>query len=117
MISFGRGAADVTTTLASPRYSLMNVAMASITPGVSARRPFSERTLKKFLVNGETGLFFWASAAVNRASSPFARSFAEIVGLLMNDLRDGVEEMAEEMAVRSWSSLLSSAGDLASAAL
>ena len=52
----GRGAAEVMVTVSSPLCADTSSLKPSITPSVSTRRPFSERTTKRFFVMSETSL-------------------------------------------------------------
>ena len=87
-----------------------------MTPSVSPRRPFSDITMKRFLVMSERGVFFAPvpSAAAKRPRKPAARSFAEIVGFVTNPARSGVFLIVVEIVLSSPATFVSVCGDCAS---
>src|SRR5258706_2843815 len=103
-------------TSSSPLYLLTSSWKDSMTPFVSPRRPFSDITLKRFLVMSESGVFFVPvpSAAEKRPRKPAARSFAEIVGFVTNAARSGVFLIVVEIVLSSPATFVSVWGDCAS---
>ena len=87
-----------------------------MTPPVSPRRPFSDKTSKRFLVTSERGVFFAPvpSVVTKRPCKPAARSLAEIVGFVMNAVRSGVFLIVVEIVLSSPATFVSVWGDCAS---
>lgn len=117
-MSLGSGDADVITTVNSPLYLAYNPLKPSMTPSTSPNLPFSERTVNKFLVISDTGVFFEPepSNLEKMIERPAMRSLEESVGLCRNAFNSGVSLTEVEIVfssdwtwVRIWGDLVSAA--------